>query len=227
MAAAPDASASPCPRQEIHLGDATQHQVTGLLGAWREGNRQALDELLPLVYEELRRIARVHMVGERPDHTLQTTALVNEACVRLMGSRVEWQDRVHFYSVASRVMRRILVDHARAHRSAKRGGGLVKVALDDAPQAALQTAMNRPWDLLDLDRALTDLAEQDERKARVVELHFFGGMTLDEVAGVLDRTHDSVAWDLRLARAWLRRALSEPTDTGPPRGRDRGGGEAR
>lgn len=190
------------------MSDSAGHQVTDLLVEWRRGDQAALDRLFPLVYDELRRIARVHMSSERPDHTLQTTGLVNEACVRLIGADVEWNDRVHFLAVASTAMRRILVDHARAHRSAKRGAGAAKETLDEA----MHTAMTRPWDLLDVDRALDGLAKHDANQARVVELHFFGGMKFAEIATVMERTPDSVAWSMRLAKAWLRRELSSSSD---------------
>ena len=184
--------------------DPTPERITQLLLDWRSGERQAFERLLPCVYDELRRLAQRQMQGERRDHTLQATALVHEACLRLIDSDVDWQDRVHFYAVAGRVMRRVLVDHARAHRSAKRGGGVAKRSLDDA----LQIAADRPWDMLDLDLVLERLAEQDERKARVVELHYFAGLKLRDIANVLEITPDAAAWDLRMAKAWLRRELS-------------------
>ncbi len=186
------------------MGEESQRsKVTRLLLKWRQGETNAFEKLVPLVYHELHGLARRHMASERRDHTLQTTALVNEACVRLMGSDVDWNDRLHFFAVASRVMRRILVDHARAHRSAKRGGEQQKLPLDDA----LETAIVRPWDLLDLDEALDRLGNQDARKLQVVELHFFGGLKFNEIAEVLGATPDSVAWDMRMAKAWLRREL--------------------
>ncbi|MCP3978647.1 MAG: sigma-70 family RNA polymerase sigma factor [bacterium] len=178
-------------------------QITRLLLEWRGGSREAFDRLLPVVYDELRRMARQHMGAERRDHTLQATALVHEACLRLIDADIEWKDRLHFFGVASRVMRRVLVDHARVHRSAKRGAGKPKLNLDDV----LQIADDRPWDLLDVDIALERLGEQDERKARVIELHYFGGLKLKEIAEVLEITPDAVAWDLRMAKAWLRREL--------------------
>ena len=185
------------------MSDPEPRNVTRLLKEWRQGEREAFERLLPAVYDELRRLARVHMSRERANHTLQPTALVNEACLRLIDADVAWKDRVHFYAVASNVMRRILVDHARAHRSAKRGGGQTPIALDDA----LEADMSRPWDLINLDDTLERLAKQDARKARVVELHFFGGLKFDEIAEVLGITSDAVAWDMRMAKAWLRREL--------------------
>jgi RNA polymerase sigma factor (TIGR02999 family) len=125
-----------------------------------------------------------------------------------MGSKVDWRDRLHFFAIASRVMRRVLVDHARAHRSAKRGGGQVGFPLDEAREASVEQS----WDLLVLDEALGRLAGHDERKAQVVDLHFFGGLTLDEIAQLLEVTHDAVAWDLRMAKAWLRRELQAIDD---------------
>jgi RNA polymerase sigma factor (TIGR02999 family) len=185
------------------LDDANRHAVTDLLLEWKQGRRDAFDRLLPIVYRELHRLARRHMAAERAGHTLQTTALVQEACLRLMGSQVDWRDRLHFFAVASRVMRRVLVDHARAHRSAKRGGDKVQLPLDEAADAKVE----QRWDLLVLDEALERLAGHDARKAQVVDLHFFGGLTFEEIAELLGVTHDAVAWDLRMAKAWLRREL--------------------
>lgn len=185
-------------------GSSCSNEVTHLLRQWRGGNREALDRLMPLVYEELRRQARDCMRAERTDHTLQTTALVHEAYVRLVDSDVDWQDRVHFYAVAARSMRRILVDHARSHRAAKRGGGETPLPLESA--LVVSPAPSRS--ILDLDSALDQLAEQDERKARVVELHFFGGLSYEEIAGALEISPATVHRDMRMARAWLRRELS-------------------
>jgi RNA polymerase sigma factor (TIGR02999 family) len=185
------------------VDEATGHLVTQLLHAWRQGSREAFDRLVPIVYQELRGLARRHMAGERRDHTLRTTALVNESCLRLLGAHVDWSDRAHFFAVASGVMRQVLVDHARAHRSLKRGSGQARLPLDDA----LDAAVERPWDLLDLDAALDRLGQQDARKQRVVELHYFGGLTFDEIADLLGIPPGAVAWDVRLAKAWLRREL--------------------
>lgn len=177
--------------------------MTELLLEWQQGKREAFDRLVPIVYEELHRLARRHMASERDGHTLQTTALVQEACLRLMGSQVEWKDRLHFFAISSRLMRRVLVDHARAHRSAKRGGERPRVPLDDA----LNVAVEPPWDLLLLEEVLERLSGQDARKAQVIDLHYFGGLTTDEIAALLEITPAAVAWDLRLAKAWLRREL--------------------
>lgn len=177
--------------------------VTKLLGDWRAGDKRALDELTPLVYQELRRLAKRHMRSERADHTLQTTGLVNEAFIRMAGMDVPWADRAHFYAVAARLMRRILVDYAKAQRSDKRGGGerpstLEEVADPNAPAA----------DILAIDEALARLAAIDARKCDVVVLHFFGGMTYDETAEALGISTATVHRDLRMGRAWLLHELA-------------------
>ena len=174
--------------------------LTQLLVAWSDGDREALDKLTPLVYEELRRLARRDMRRERPDHTLQTTALVNEAYLRLVDQRsVRWRGRTHFFAIAARLMRRVLIDHARANRRDKRGGGAVKVALDEATTAGRERAV----ELLALDEALTALGEIDERKSRIVELRFFGGLSVEEIAEVVGVSPDTVTREWRRARAWL------------------------
>jgi RNA polymerase sigma factor (TIGR02999 family) len=178
--------------------------ITRLLLEWRGGRAEALDELVPLVYEELHRMARRYMDGERLHHTLQTTALVHEAYTRLVSVDVPWKDRVHFFAVAARAMRRILVDHARARGREKRGGGEVRLSLDDA----LLVAPEPSDDLVALDEALTRLASIDERKSQAVELHYFGGLTYDEIAAVLGVAPVTVERDLRLARAWLYSSLA-------------------
>jgi len=182
--------------------------VTELLRAWRDGDEQALAELLPLVESELRRLARSYMSRERQDHTLQTTALVNEAYVRLTdASRLPWQSRAHFFGIAARLMRRVLVDYARARGYQKRGGGIDHVSLDDA------VAVTPPpdFDVVALDRALEKLMVVDERKSRVIELRFFGGLSVDETAEVLGVSPDTVKRDWRMAKLWLLRELaSEP-----------------
>ena len=178
--------------------------VTGLLHAWREGDDAALGRLLPVVEGELRQIARRCMRGERAGHSLQATALVNEAYMRLVDTRrVRWQDRSHFLAMSARLMRRILVDHARAHGYRKRGGGAQRVTLVDA----LGGSDERPRDLVALDDALEALARKYERKARVVELRFFGGLTVPETAHVLGVSEDTVLRDWKLAKAWLLREL--------------------
>ena len=178
--------------------------VTALLQAWRAGDEQALAAMMPIVHEELRKLARRSMAGERPDHTLQVTALVNEAYLRLVDlKRMQWQDRAHFFAMSARLMRRILVDHARARRYNKRGGGVRPVSLDEA----LHVAANAERDLVALDEALAALAATDERKARVVELRFFGGLSVDEVGSVLHISPETVGRDWRLAKAWLAREI--------------------
>jgi RNA polymerase sigma-70 factor (ECF subfamily) len=180
-------------------------EVTQLLLAWRNGDQEAVDKLLPLVYEELHRLAARYMGRERTDHTLQTTALVNEAYVRLTdGGLVHWQDRSHFFAVSAQIMRRILVDAARAHRSDKRGGEHPHVSFDEALTVSPEP---RP-DLLALDEALNALAAIDPRKSKVVELRFFGGLSVQETAQALNVSPDTVMRDWRLAKAWLLRELS-------------------
>ena len=180
-------------------------EVTRLLMAWGQGERAALDELIPLVHQELRRLAHRYMAGERSGHTLQTTALVNEAYVRLVDCRkVRWQDRTHFFGVSAQLMRRILVDHARARLRARRGGGALRVSLE---QALLVSEERSPL-LVALDDALNALSALDPRQGRVVELRFFGGLSTEETAEVLKISSDSVKRDWRLAKAWLMRELS-------------------
>ncbi len=180
-------------------------EITGLLLAWRGGNEQALDRLAPLVYDELRRLARCHMRGERPGHTLQPTALANEAYLRLIDAQqIQWHDRAHFFAMASRLMRRVLVDHARAHRADKRGGHDVRVSLDRALGLA---ARGDSLDLVALDDALDTLAKLDERKRDVVELRFFGGLSVEETATVLKVSSDTVTRDWNFAKSWLQREL--------------------
>jgi RNA polymerase sigma factor (TIGR02999 family) len=173
--------------------------VTDLLRAWRLGEPRALDRLMPLVHNELHGLAQRYMRSERPDHTLQATALVNEAYLRLVDSDVEWQDRAHFFAVAAQVMRRILVDHARARRRGKRGGGAEKIALEQT----VVVSPERSQDLVALDDALNALAALDERKARVVEFHYFGGLTYQETGEMLGISPATVHRELRLAKAWL------------------------
>jgi RNA polymerase sigma-70 factor, ECF subfamily len=178
--------------------------VTQLLRAWSEGDSQALAALTPLVYEELHRRAHWHMARERPGQTLQTTALVNEAYVRLVDLRhVSWRDRAHFFALASRMIRRVLIDAARARGSAKRGGGAPDAPFDEL----LMVSREPPADVLALDDALNALAALDQRKAQVVELRFFGGLTVEETADVLGVSPETVKRDWKLAKAWLRREL--------------------
>jgi RNA polymerase sigma factor (TIGR02999 family) len=181
------------------------HEITQLLLAWSEGDREALDRLTPLVYAELRRLAKSYMRKERAGHTLQTTALIHEAYLRLIdASQVEWRNRAHFFGVAARVMRQILVAMARERGCQKRGGGARQVSLDEA----MMIDEGLDEDLVALDEALWALAQFDARKALVVEMRFFGGLTEEEVAVALDISTETVRRDWRLARSWLRRRLS-------------------
>jgi len=185
--------------------DRSRLHVTELLLAWGRGDRSALDDLIPLVHQELRRLARSQMRGERDNHTLQTTALVNEAFLRLIDlRRIRWQDRAHFLALSAQLMRRVLVDHARSRNYQKRGGGAVPVELDDA----LVAAPERGADLVALDEALRDLARVDPRKSQVVELRFFGGLSVEETAGALHVSPETVMRDWRLAKVWLLREIS-------------------
>jgi len=183
-------------------------EITGLLVAWGAGDESALAALTPLVYEELHRLAHRHMGGERPGHSLQTTALVNEAYVRLIDwKNVRWQSRAHFFAVSAQLMRRILVDFARSRGYRKRGGGVQAVTLGDAAVVS----DDKGADMVALDEALTSLAKLDARQSRVVELRFFGGLSLEETAEVLRVSTGTVRRDWSLARAWLHRELSNPT----------------
>ena len=180
-------------------------EITQLLAEWSNGNQAALDKLYPLVYEELRRLAHRYMRRERKDHTLQTTALINEAYLRLIDQKnVHWENRAHFFSISAQIMRRILIDYARRYQYAKRGGGAKKISLDDAAVVAKERAA----ELLMLDEALMSLAERDPRRSQVVELRFFGGLSNEEIASVLKVSPNTVTRDWNLARAWLYRELS-------------------
>lgn len=186
------------------MGEATRKSITELLVAWGDGDRAALDQLVPLVHEELRRLARGYMRGERRGHTLQTTALVNEAYLRLVEQRhVRWQNRAHFLAVAAQLMRRILVDHARRRQYQKRGGGAIQVTLAEAEALPQERAP----DLVALDEALAALAEIDPRRARVVELKFFGGLSIQEAAHVLNVSPTTVERDWTIAKAWLHKTV--------------------
>ena len=182
------------------------HEVTQLLIAWSNGDKAALNELMPLIYDELRQLARHYMSRERPGHTLQTTALVNEAYVRLVNRRgVHWQNRAHFFAIAAQLMRSILVDHARSHAYAKRGGGVRKIALDDA----MVVSQERAAEVVALDDVLKRLAEIDPQQSRIVELRFFGGLTIEETAEVLGLSPATIKREWSTAKAWLYHELSK------------------
>ena len=182
------------------------HEITQLLAEWSDGKQSALDELYPLVYDELHRLARRYMSRERKGHTLQTTALINEAYVRLVDQRnVHWANRSHFFAISAQIMRRILIDHARRHAYAKRGGGAQQVSLEEV--AAITPDPGR--ELVRLDEALKSLAEMDPRRSQVVEMRYFGGLNNDEIAGVLKISANTVTRDWNMARAWLYQQLSE------------------
>ncbi len=184
----------------------TKHAVTQLLTDLQIGRPGAADELLPLVYQELRRIAAAYMRRERPDHTLQATALVHEAYLQLVDqTRVDWKNRAHFFGVAAQLMRRILVEHARAHQAQKRGGGAGKIALEEVAAAFPQKDLT----LVALDDSLQQLEKMDPRQSRVVELRFFGGLTTEETAEVMGISTATVEREWRAARAWLHSQLSD------------------
>ena len=183
--------------------------VTQLLVAWSEGNEQALNELLPLVHQELRRLARCYMAGERPNHTLQPSALVNEAYLKLIDNRrVRWQNRAHFFAISAQLMRRILIDSARRRHYLKRGGGAPEVTLHE-DVAGIRESKS----LIAIDGALKALEKIDARKAQVVELRFFGGLTVEETAEVLKVSPDTVLRDWRFAKVWLQREISKESAT--------------
>src|SRR5881398_3388096 len=187
---------------------ASPQEVTQLLADWSQGDDAALTKLTPLVYEELRRVAHHHLSGQRPDHTLQTTALVNEAYLRLADqTNPLWQNRAHFFAVAARAMRRILVSYARSQRSQKRGGGAIKIELD---QAAL-VSPEESKEIVDLHEALETLATLDSRKAQVVELKYFGGLNYDEIAEVLKISRITARRDWEFAKVWLYTELHNAT----------------
>jgi RNA polymerase sigma factor (TIGR02999 family) len=186
------------------MATASSGQLTHLLRAWSDGDQQALEQLLPLVDAELRRLARAYMYRERRDHTLQPTALINEAFIRLAGAQnIQWQDRAHFFGICARLMRRVLVDYARARGFQKRGARAEKVPLHEVSIAAPEL----PVDIVALDLALDALATKDERQSRVVELRFFGGLSTEETAEVLQVSPDTVKRDWRIAKLWLLRQL--------------------
>ena len=179
-------------------------EITQLLINWRHGDKAALDQLMPLVYEELRRLARGFMGRERSDHTLQTSALINEAYLRLVDQDdPNWQNRAHFFAVAAQIMRHILIDHARAYAYEKRGAGAHKVGLDEV----MVFSEGRARELVALDEALTRLTTLDPRKSRIIELRFFGGLNIDETAEVMELSPTTVQREWRAAKAWLRRFI--------------------
>ncbi len=192
------------------MGEPGEESVTELLLAWGHGDTTSRNRLLELVYDELRRLAATQLRRERPEHTLQATALVNEAYLRLVDqTRVQWRNRAHFFAIAARLMRRILVDHARRHGAAKRGGGVAPLALAEGMVSGAQAV-----DLVQLDEALDRLAGLDPRCAEIVEMRFFGGLTVEETAGALGLSAATVKREWAAARAWLHRALS-PRSSGP------------
>src|SRR5262245_1097316 len=183
----------------------SSENVSQLLAKWSEGDQQALDKLMPLVYSELRRLAGNYLRRERAEHTLQPTALVNEAYLKLVDQRnPKWQNRAHFFGISAQLMRRILVDHARQHQAAKRGGSeQQRISLTGAERFAKQSEV----DLLALNEALDELAKMDPQQSRIVELKFFGGLSIEEIAEVLGIGHATVERDWKMARAWLRKQL--------------------
>ncbi len=181
------------------------NEVTQLLLSWNSGNEKALDDLIPLVYAELRRLARLYMRRERSNHTLQTSALINEAYLRLVDQqKVEWQDRAHFFAVAAQIMRNILIDHARKYQSAKRGAGAQQVPLDESVIANSQRAS----ELVALDDALVSLATYDSRKSQIVELQFFGGLSIEEIAEAMKISPATAKRELQAAKLWLHRLMT-------------------
>lgn len=195
---------------ELAGHDQERQAVTALLRRWTGGNAEALNELMPIVYEHLRTLAGSALASERTGHTLSATSLVHEAYLRLVDSEISWANRGHFFSLAARLMRRILVDHARAARRAKRGGGMLRVTLGDA--AALRSGTSD--DVAAIDEALTALERFDERKAKLIELLYFGGATQPDAAQILGVSESTVARELRLARAWLRQVLEKGHGSG-------------
>jgi RNA polymerase sigma factor (TIGR02999 family) len=190
------------------MGRQPPSEITQLLQEWREGDRKALDSLLPLVYRELQRLAHIELRNERPDHTLQSGALVHEAYLRLVGlNRPQFESRTHFFAIAGQLMRQILVDYARRHRAAKRGGSVCKVSLEEA-----MVPQGKDVDVIALDDALQALAKIDARQSQVVELRFFAGLSLEEISSALDVAPATVQRDWTAARAWLHREMSRASD---------------
>jgi RNA polymerase sigma factor (TIGR02999 family) len=192
------------PESGIAVGDPLSHNITHLLKQWSGGDQRALETLTPLVYEELRKQATCYLRRERRGHTLQTTALINEAYLRLIDVKdVQWQSRAHFFAIAANLMRRILVDHARQRNAGKRGGSHIRIPLDEAMGVTKETDV----ELLAIDEALDRLAAVDPQQARVVELRFFSGLTIEETAAALNISTKTVTRDWSVARAWLRREI--------------------
>jgi RNA polymerase sigma-70 factor, ECF subfamily len=192
--------------KELWMALPASHDVTQLLKAWTAGDEQALEKLTPLVYQQLHRVAQRCMAGERSGHTLQTTALVNEVYLRIVDcEQINWRDRAHFFAVSAQLMRRILIDFARSRAYQKRGGGALHMSLDEAPSVCHEPDTN----LVALDDAMKALAAVDGRKSKVVELRFFGGLSVEETAEVLRVSSETVERDWRLAKVWLLRELSE------------------
>ena len=190
------------------LGSNPSNQVTALLVRWSQGENAAREELVPLVYDELRRLARRVLLGQGRDHTLQSTALVHEAYLRLVGhDTVHWDDRIHFFAVAAQLMRRILVDHARKHLAAKRGGDQVTLSLEEH----LAPAKSRPLNVIALDDALNELSRMNPQQSRIVEMRFFAGLSIEETAQAMGISSATVKRDWAVARAWLYRELARST----------------
>jgi len=188
------------------MRQSSTHEVTQLLIAWSSGDKAALDKLMPLIHQELRRLAHRYMSRERPGHTLQTTALVNEAYVRLVNRKnVHWQNRAHFFAIAAELMRTILVDHARSHAFAKRGGGARNITLDEA----MVVSQQRAAEVVALDEGLKELAAIDPQQSRIVELRFFGGLTIEEIAEVLGLSPATIKREWSTAKAWLYHELAK------------------
>ena len=193
-------------RENIPVADSSSRaDVTALLCRWSAGGEKVPEQLMPLVYQELRDLARRYLQRERGDHTLQPTALVHEAYLRMVDqSRVQWQNRAQFFGIAAQLMRRILVDHARAHVAAKRGGNVERISLEDAQISPEERAA----ELVELDAALAELAAVDDRKSRIVELRFFGGLSIEEASRVMGISPATAKREWRIARAWLQRELT-------------------
>lgn len=196
-------------------GQSPRQAVTRLLSAWRAGDKSALQQLTPLVYEELRLLAQRYMRRERNSHTLQATAVVHEAFVRMVDMDIAWQDRTHFYAVAATLMRRVLVDHAKHKQRAKRGGSAQLHSLETSDLNAQAPITVGPYDVLDIDETLDNLSAVDPRLAHTVELHYFGGLSCAEIAGAFGISEATVHRDLRLAKAWMLKELS-PDAPDPP-----------